>query len=91
MSKNFLIMTEGVRTEPNILASVLEKYGFNVIRKGPIRLNEEKRPLDLDVTELADDKDNIYIAQGPKNRISEFLLLVNTQSEDIEIFFKIKG
>ena len=87
MAKNFLIMTEGARTEINILESVLRKYGFNVIREKPIRINAETDFFSLDVTELADDKDNIYIAQGPKNRIGEFLLLVNSQSEDIERYF----
>ncbi len=86
MAKSFLIMTEGSKTEPNILESVLKKYGFNVIRKNPIKIKEE-HPFDLDVTELADNKDNIYIAQGPKNRISEFLRLFNDQTEDIERYF----
>lgn len=87
MAKNFLIITEGIKTEPNILAAVLEKYNFNVVRQDPIRINEEDQPFELDVTKLAHDKDNIYIAQGPKNRISEFLCLVNDQSEDVERYF----
>ena len=87
MAKNFLIMTEGVKTEPNILEAILEKYGFNVIRRSPIEINEEDQAFDLDVSKLTGNKDNIYIAQGPKNRINEFLLLVNNQSEDIERYF----
>lgn len=87
MAKNFLIMTEGVKTEPNILEAILKKYGFNVIRRSPIKINEEELEFDLDVSKLTGNKDNIYIAQGPKNRISEFLRLVNNQSEDIERYF----
>ena len=87
MAKNFLIITEGVKTEPNILEAVLRKYGFNIIKQNPIKINEEVVPFDLDFTQLNDEKDSVYIAQGPKNRISEFLALVNNQSEDIERYF----
>ena len=87
MAKNFLIITEGVKTEPNILEAVLRKYGFNIIKQNPIKINEDVLPFDLDVTQLNDDKDSVYIAQGPKNRISEFLALVNNQFEDIERYF----
>ena len=87
MAKSFLIITEGIKTEPTILEAVLKKYGFNVIRKNPIKINEDEEPFNLELTKLADSKDNIYIAQGPKNRIEEFLLLVNNRSEDIERYF----
>lgn len=88
MAKNFLIITEGVRTEPTILEAVLKKYGFNIIRKSPIRINEDALPFDLEITELLDDKkDNVYIAQGPKNRIRDFLNLINQQTEDVERYF----
>ena len=40
MGKSFLIMTEGSKTEPNILEPLLKKYGFNVIRKNPIKIME---------------------------------------------------
>lgn len=88
MAKRFLIITEGVKTEPNILESVLKKYGFNVIKQDPIRIHKEEQLFDFDFTQLADDKDNIFIAQGPKNRISEFLRLFDNRSEDIERYFK---
>ena len=87
MAKNFLIITEGVRTEPNILEFIFTKYGFNVIRQEPIRIEEKKQLFDLDIIELAGDRDNIVIAQGPKNRIGEFLKLFDNQSEDIERYF----
>ena len=87
MAKNFLIITEGIRTEPNILEAVLKRYGFNVIRKDPIEINGEDQPFDLDVTKLSGDKDNIYIAKGPKNRIYEFLALIDSNSADIERYF----
>lgn len=87
MAKSFLIITEGVRTEPNILESVFTKYGFNVIRQEPIRIEKKEHLFDLDITELTGGKDNIIIAQGPKNRVSEFLALFDNQSEDIERYF----
>lgn len=88
MAKNFLIITEGVSTEPTILEAILSKYGFNVIRKSPIRISEESQPFDLEITELFDNKrDNVYIAQGPKNRIRDFLNLINKQTEDVERYF----
>ena len=88
MARNFLIITEGVHTEPTLLEAVLSKYGFNVIRKKPIKISKDSHPLDLDVTELLDNKkDNVYIAQGPKNRVRDFLNLVNNQTEDVERYF----
>lgn len=88
MAKNFLIITEGVSTEPTILEAVLKKYGFNIITKNPIRINGETQPFELEITELLDTKkDNVYIAQGPKNRIRDFLNLINQQTEDVERYF----
>ena len=87
MAKNFLIITEGAKTEPNIMSSILGKYGFNIIKQNPIRINEDGEPFDLDVTTMVDNKDNIYIAQGPKNRISEFISLVDERSQDVERYF----
>lgn len=88
MAKDFLIITEGARTEPTILESVLSKYGFNVVRKSQMKVNEEVQKFDLGVTRLLDDKkDTVYIAQGPKNRIRDFLLLIDKDREDIERYF----
>lgn len=88
MAKNFLIITEGVSTEPTILEAILTKYGFNVIRQEPIKINKEAQQFDLDITALLDNKkDNVYIAQGPKNRIRDFLNLINKQTEDVERYF----
>lgn len=88
MAKNYLIITEGASTEPNILEAVLSKYGFNIIRKNQMKINEEIRTFDLDVTTLLDDnKDNVYIAQAPRNRIRDFLLLMNKEKVDVERYF----
>lgn len=87
MTKNFLIITEGVKTEPNILEAILTKYGFNVIRQAPIEISKEDEPFDLDVTKLSGYKDNIYIAQGPENRIRDFLSLIDSNCEDVERYF----
>lgn len=87
MTKSFLIITEGVKTEPNILEAILTKYGFNVIRQTPIEINKEEEPFNLDVTKLSGDKDNIYVAQGPENRIRDFLSLIDSNCEDVERYF----
>ena len=87
MAKNFLIITEGVSTEPNILESILNRYGFNVIRKDPITITNDKFALDFNVTSLDNQKDSVVIAQGPRNRIRDFLILIDKQSEDVERCF----
>lgn len=88
MTKNFLIITEGISTEPTILEAIFNRYGFNVVRKDPIKINEETEPFDLDVTSLLDDnKDRVYIAQAPRNRIRDFLILVKNHEEDVERYF----
>ena len=87
MAKNFLIITEGTKTEPTILKTIFEKYKFNVIDHEPIKISDEKDSFELDVSELSEQSDNIIIAQGPKNRIRDFLLLVNKQKEDIDRYF----
>ncbi|MBP3494978.1 MAG: hypothetical protein J6K52_02105 [Clostridia bacterium] len=87
MAKNFLIITEGTKTEPTILKAIFEKYKFNVIDHEPIKISDEKDSFELDVSELSKQSDNIIIAQGPKNRIRDFLLLVNKQEEDIDRYF----
>ena len=87
MAKQFLILTEGAKTEQNILKSVFEKYGFNVIRQEAVQIHKELDNLEFDLTRLVDDKINILIAQGPKNRISEFINMFDNQSEDVERYF----
>ena len=87
MAKNFLIINEGISTEPNILESVLKRYGFNVIRKAPITISREGVSWDFSVTSFDNQKDNIVLAQGPRNRIRDFLLLIDQQSEDVERCF----
>ena len=88
MAKNFLIITEGVRTEPTILEAILKKYGFNVKREKQITIGQEEKPFALEISELLDEKKgNVYIAQGPKNRIRDFLNLINKQTEDVERYF----
>lgn len=89
MTKRFLILTEGARTEQNILEAVLGKYGFNVIRQEPIQIQKEGKPFDFDLTQLVDDKINIFLAKGPKNRINEFINMFDHQSEDIERYFEL--
>lgn len=87
MTKNFLIITEGISTEPTILESIFKKYGFNVVKSEPIKINEEDDPFDLCFSELSEKSDNVIIAQGPRNRIRDFLMLANKNKQDIDRYF----
>ncbi|MBQ7353376.1 MAG: hypothetical protein IJW54_05160 [Clostridia bacterium] len=87
MAKNFLIITEGISTEPTILESIFKKYGFNVVKSEPIKINEEDDPFDLCFSELSEKSDNVIIAQGPRNRIRDFLILANKNEQDIDRYF----
>ena len=64
---NLLVIVEGQKSEQSILSYVLPKYGFN-----PITV-EEKICKDIDFTyyNYASDKDNIFVVEGPKNRIKD--------------------
>ena len=55
--------------EPTIFNYVLPQYGFNVVKI------PEQLSLDSDFTkvEFTDDKDTIFIVQGPKNRVKDLI------------------
>lgn len=88
MNKKFLILTEGQVTEPNFLIPLFQKYGFNVnkeeqidVRIGAKNSNFKKYEIELD------NRDIIVIAQGPRNRIRDLMLLFNNKQYDLEKFF----
>ncbi len=87
MTKNFLIITEGIRTEPDILETVFNRYGCNVLRKERIRVSDDDHSFDFDISELSEGRINIVIVQGPRNRIHDFLALIDSRTDDIERMF----
>ena len=79
MKDNYLLVVEGTKTEKNIFQNVLEKYGFNVI--------DVKEKLDvenvgqLESLEFSNERKNVIMIQGPKNRIHDFLKMYNEKED----------
>ena len=67
--KNYLLIVEGSVMEPTIFNYVLPQYGFNVV-KIPEQLSTDS---DFTKMEFMDDKDTIFIVQGPKNRVKDLI------------------
>lgn len=90
MTKNFLIITEGEKTEINILEAVLKKYGFKVSPSKQIKIPNNADDFVFENTfELSKEEDNVIIAQGPRNRLSHFLKFIDKRSEDIDRCFGV--
>lgn len=69
---NYLLIVEGEKTEYAVFEKVFLRYGFNIIAEK--RMKSFDSFVDsFDTTAFSNTKDNIVIAQGPKNRISELL------------------
>lgn len=85
MPNNYLLVVEGFNDEKKILQSAFEKYGFNVVKC------EEKISVenfgDFYKYELMSNVDNVVIIEGPRNRIHDFLLSIDTEYEAIEKVF----
>lgn len=87
MARNFLIITEGSKTEPDIFEAVFNRYGYKVYKKDRITVPGENDSFELDVAELSEQDINIVIAQGPRNRIHDFLGIIDLRRDDIERLF----
>ena len=88
MSKSFLLIVEGAKTEKNILSAILERYGFNSVVCEQIELTAECKELIVSKLEnTTDTKDNVIIVQGPRNRIRDWLKLFDKQTSEFENFF----
>ena len=89
MKDNYLLVVEGTKTEKNIFQNVLEKYGFNVI--------DVKEKLDvenvgqLESLEFSNERKNVIMIQGPKNRIHDFLKMYNEKEDSIEKAFSLSS
>lgn len=84
MNKKFLLIVEGEKAEIKIFSEVLNKYGFTVKDCKKISLDDY---LEIETELLATSSSEIIIAQGPKNRIRDWLLRYNKEQEDFERFF----
>ena len=82
---NYLLVVEGKKDEKNVFQYILERYGFNVVRI------EEKIDVDnsLDFTKInmSDEKNNVVIIEGPRNRIHDFLKYYDEHTDSIEKMF----
>ncbi len=87
MNKNFLIIVEGAVTEKSILMSVFEKYNFEVFDCGKIELQKNIEDLFINIYDTLEN-DKVFLVQGPRNRIHDWLKLIKTNEEDFELFFK---
>lgn len=88
MSKKYLIITEGNVTEPNFLVPLFQKYGFSVTKEEQINVRIDNESSDFNKYEIElDDRNIIFIAQGPRNRIRDLMLLFENNQYDIEKFF----
>ena len=88
MAKNrFLLIVEGEKTEPTIFKRVLEKYGYNVIKC------DEKLDIEnfnqLSELEFENEKNNVVIIEGPRNRIHDFLKVYNENTDSFEKLLSI--
>lgn len=85
MARNILLLTEGQVEEQDIFSGVFNHYGITAI-------SSPKRIIDLDLGEfveskLSADKLNVYIIQGPRNRIHDFLKYINDKTVSVEKIF----
>lgn len=79
---NYLLIVEGAVAEPNLFSQVFQRYGFNVIKSERMQSFES-----FDCSNLSDSKNNIVIAQAPRNRLGD-LLRSDSASFDFDKAFK---
>ncbi|MBE7039036.1 MAG: hypothetical protein E7404_09075 [Ruminococcaceae bacterium] len=87
MSKNFLLIVEGAVTEKSILKSILKKCDVEVFDSGRIDLKANVNEVFADLY-YTSKKDKIFLVQGPRNRIHDWLKQIKLNEEDFELFFK---
>lgn len=80
--KNYLIIVEGAKTEQSIFEYVLPQYDLNVV------INKEKLNNDCDFTKttFSNDKENVIVIEGPKNRIKDVLHCTETNTDINRLF-----
>lgn len=85
---NYLLIVEGAKAEHSLFAMVFERYGFNIVHSKQMK-SFDSFINQFDSFELSDSKDNIVIAQAPRNRLGE-LLRSDSSQVDFDIVFKKK-
>lgn len=86
MGRNYLFIVEGEKTEPSILQTVLERWGYNAIKTN--RISElQEFGLSFDETKLSNTKDNVVIAQAPRNRLHDLVVLYKKHHVDLDKLF----
>lgn len=86
MPNRILLIVEGKKTEPNIFESVFSRYGFDCCVAGQ-KLNVIDGTIQFDkyIYENHNNKSNIvFIFEGPRNRIHDFLVLLSEPYNSIE-------
>ena len=82
----YLLIVEGEKSEFEIFSKVFERYGFNVVHAD--RMKSLDSSLEgFDISELEDNKNNVVIAQAPKNRLGE-LLKLSSEQFDFDMAFR---
>lgn len=88
--RNYLIIVEGEKTEKDILEAVFQKYNFEVNRCGKMNLSigdsHAKYSFDSDLFES--QKEKIILVQGERNRLSDWLKLINECEFDYSAAFR---
>ena len=86
MSKKFLLIVEGKDTEKSVLKEVLSRYGYNIVDCDVIDITGKLK--NFDMAKMVSDGDEVFIAQGPRNRIHDWLKLMDRKYDDFERFFE---
>ena len=82
---NYLVLTEGKRTEINIFSEILKRYGFHIVKREII--NDYSSIATIDKQLLSNSKDNVIIAQAPRNRLRDLLKFYNEEQYDLDKIF----
>lgn len=70
MNNNILVIVEGSKTEKNLLESVLPKYNLLPFKMSASLIDKFS---DFDLEGLKSNNNYVYIIQGPRTRIADFL------------------
>lgn len=77
--RNYLIIVEGSKTEQSIFEFVLRQYDLDVVvYPTPLSFNGDFKKI-----QFSNEKENVFVIQGPKNRLKD--LIFSKNKDDIEI------
>lgn len=92
ISRNFLVIVEGQNTEKNILEAVFQRYGYGVERCGRltkcIDKSKGRDKFNFDYESLAISTNKVFVVQGEKNRLSDWLKDINQTNFDYANAFR---